>query len=521
LSLARKRLWAVGATLALLVSAMPLAVSAAPGAGASYLVGLRDPAGAQNLRAAGFNVAAEFGRERAAQVITDAAGVARLQKNPNVVYVEPDRIVQANANFTDNGEITWGLDAIDAPDVWSTTTGADVTVCILDTGLDFDHPERMADRVLASANFVNDGHKTAEDGNGHGTHVAGTIAAQPNGTGVEGVAYDVNLLIARVLGDDGFGSTSGVVRGINWCVDQGADILSLSLGSDEASKTEESAFQAAWNAGPLSIAASGNDATSAPHYPSAYPTVVAVGAVDSKLNLADFSNFGPTQELVAPGVHVLSSVPFEIGRTTTVAENGSIYASNVLEFSPTTDVPLTGQLYECGTANATNPCANAPTSGTWIALISRGEISFADKVKNVMAQGADAAIITNNDTANRDDVGNFTLGTQTPSRTGNWIPSVSVSYSSGVAIRRQGLGSGSVDIDNSLYAYFDGTSMATPHVSAVAALAWSANSNLTNAQLRTILSSTATDLGARGRDDLYGYGLVQADAAVAAAQAAP
>jgi subtilisin family serine protease len=520
LSLARKRLWAVGATFALLVSAMPLAVSAAPGNGASYLVGLRDAAGARNLRAAGFNVAAEFGRERAAQVITDAAGVARLQKNPNVTYVEPDRIVQANANFTDNGEIPWGLDAVDAPDVWDGTPGDGVTICILDTGFDFGHPDLQGVNLINSANFVNDGHRTAQDGNGHGTHVAGTIAAQPNGEGVVGVAYDVNLLIARVLGDDGFGSTSGVVRGINWCVDQGADILSLSLGSDEASKTEASAFQAAWDAGRLSIAASGNDATSAPHYPSAYPTVVAVGAVDNKLNLADFSNFGPTQEVVAPGVHVLSSVPEAIGRTTTVAEDGSVFASNVLEYSPTTDGPVTGPLVECGIADTTTSCAGAPAS-PWIALISRGSISFADKVKNVMAQGADAAIITNNDTANRDDVGNFTLGTATPSRTGSWIPSVSVSYSSGVAIRRQGLGQGSVDIDTSLYAYFNGTSMATPHVSAVAALAWSANPNLSNAQIRSILSSTATDLGARGRDDLYGWGLVQADAAVAAALATP
>src|SRR5687768_3896738 len=141
LSVARKRLWVAGVTLALLGAALPFSVSAAPRNGASYLVGLRDGGAAQNLRAAGFNVAAEFGRERAAQVITDAVGLERLQRNPNVTYVEPDRVVQANASFTDNGEITWGLDAIDAPDVWSTTKGGGITVCILDTGFDFEHPE--------------------------------------------------------------------------------------------------------------------------------------------------------------------------------------------------------------------------------------------------------------------------------------------------------------------------------------------------------------------------------------------
>ena len=515
LSLARKRLWVAGVTLALLGAALPASVSAAPGNGASYLVGLRGNGAAQNLRAAGFNVAAEFGRERAAQVITDAAGAARLQRNANVTYVEPDRVVQANANFTDNGEITWGLDAVDAPDVWGTTTGAGVTVCILDTGFDFNHPEFAGANIVGSANFVNDGHRTAQDGNGHGTHVAGTVAAQRNGNGVAGVAYDVNLLIARVLGDDGFGSTSGVVRGVNWCVDQGADILSLSLGSDVGSRTEERAFQAAWDAGRLSIAASGNDATSAPHFPSAYSTVVSVGAVDSRLALADFSNFGPDQEVVAPGVAVYSTVPLGFGRVTTVSEDGRTFASNELEFSPTTSAPVTGPLVECGLADSATSCVGEPSVGPWIALINRGAITFGAKVQSVMAQGADAAIIANNDTVNRDDVGNFTLGAA-----GSWIPSVSVSYNSGVSIRRQGFGSGSVAVAAADFDYLDGTSMATPHASAVAALAWSANPGLSNAQVRAILSGTASDLGARGRDDLYGYGLVQADAAVAAALAA-
>ena len=513
MSLTRKRLWLLGLTLALVGAALPFSVSAAPGE-TSYLVGLRDANGAKNLRAAGFNVAAEFGRERAAQVITDAAGAGRLQRNPNVTYVEPDRLVEAKANFSDIGEIPWGLDAVDAPDVWGTTTGAGVTVCILDTGFDFGaHPDFVGANIVGSANFVSDGHKTAQDGNGHGTHVAGTVAAQPNGAGVVGVAYDVDLLIARVLGDDGFGSTSGVVRGVNWCVDQGADILSLSLGSDEPSITEERAFKAASDAGRLSIAASGNDATNAPHFPSGYSTVVAVGAVDSRLALASFSNFGPDQEVVAPGVQVFSTVPLGFGRVPSVTENGKAFPSNDVEFSPISS-GVTGPLVECGLADSPDSCVNEP-SGTWIALIDRGAIAFGAKVQSVMAQGAAAAIIANNDTANRDDAGNFTLGAA-----GTWIPTVSVSYSSGVSIRRQGLGTGSVAIGTADFDFNDGTSMATPHASAVAALAWSVNPALSNAQIRAILSSTATDLGGRGRDDLFGNGLVQADAAVNAALAA-
>ncbi len=175
---------------------------------------------------------------------------------------------------------------------------------------------------------------------------------------------------------------------------------------------------------------------------------------------------------------------------------------------------MTGPLVECGLADSATSCSGKPASGAWIALIDRGAIAFGAKVQNVMAQGASAAIIANNDTVNKDDVGNFTLGAA-----GTWIPSVSVSFDSGVSIRRQGLGSGSVNLAPADFDYVDGTSQATPHASAVAALAWSVKPALSNAQIRAILTSTATDLGARGRDDLYGNGLVQADAAVGAALA--
>jgi subtilisin family serine protease len=197
----------------------------------------------------------------------------------------------------------------------------------------------------------------------------------------------------------------------------------------------------------------------------------------------------------------------------TVTEDGKVFASNEAEFSPTT-AGVTGPLVECGLADSPTSCTGEPTSGPWIALINRGAIAFGAKVQNVMAQGAAAAIIANNDTVNKDDVGNFTLGAA-----GTWIPTASVSYNSGVSIRRQGLGTGSVTIEPADFDFVDGTSQATPHASAVAALAWSVKPALSNAQIREILSGTATDLGARGRDDLYGSGLVQADAAVGAALA--
>jgi subtilisin family serine protease len=207
-------------------------------------------------------------------------------------------------------------------------------------------------------------------------------------------------------------------------------------------------------------------------------------------------------------------MPRGFGRVTTVTEAGNTFPSNDVEFTPTTSSAVSGPLIECALADTTASCPTKPEEGPWIALINRGAITFGAKVQNVMAQGASAAIIANNDTANRDDAGNFTLGAA-----GAWIPTVSVSYSSGVSIRRQGLAPGSVEVTGVNHDYLDGTSMATPHASAVAALAWSVNRSLSNAQIRAILSSTATDLGKRGHDDLYGNGFVQADAAVAAALA--
>lgn len=257
----------------------------------------------------------------------------------------------------------------------------------------------------------------------------------------------------------------------------------------------------------LIIAAAGNGGNSQMSYPASYPSVISVAAVDANLVKADFSQYNKEVELAAPGVSVYSSVIQGTGTSSTASEDGVTYFSNGLEFSGLGNV--TGPLVECGLATTTTSCMDKPSSGAWIALISRGEISFADKVTNVIAQGASAAIITNNDTANPDDASSFTLGAA-----GNWIPTVSVSYNSGVSIRDGGLGTGNVAVEAGNYAYYNGTSMASPHAAGLAAVAWSAKPTLSNATIRQVLRDTAKDLGATGRDNLYGYGLVQADAAV-------
>lgn len=509
-------LWKVtGSALSLLLLAANF-VTAAPAENHSYLVGMVHGVSPKALAAPGIEVKEQWDKLDAVHIEASPAAAQGLSHNPNITYVEDDRIVHAtkattkSTTYTDTS-YTWGLQAVDAQAAWNLgATGQNIKVCVLDTGIDYGQPEFVRNGVSvikASKNFIRDGHPDATDGYGHGTHVAGTIVGQTSNSGSRiGVAPGIDLYVARVLGDDGTGSTSGIINGLNWCQQNGTQIASLSLGSDRGSKTEQKAFDQAYQNGMLSIAASGND--SGPiGYPAKYSSVVAIGAIDRSLNLASFSNFGAEQEVVAPGVGTLSSVPRGTGMIPSASEDGTIYKSGAVEYSPYGNA--TGPLVECDLADSTTSCSNKPVSGSWIALISRGSNSFSDKITNAIAQGASAAIIINNDTVNPDDAGNFTLGSA-----GNWIPTISVSYNNGVSIRNNRLGSGNVTVNKWDYAYYEGTSMATPHVSAVAALAWSVNPNLTNKQIRSILQLSAKDLGTAGWDSSFGYGLVQADVAV-------
>ncbi|WJH35425.1 S8 family serine peptidase [Paenibacillus sp. CC-CFT747] len=492
-------------------------VTAAPAEKHSYLVGLTPGVSPKALAAPGIELKEQWDKLGAVRIVASASAAKGLENNPRVSYVEEDRPVYASSTGTSytDGEYTWGLQAVNAAQAWNlNATGQSMKVCVLDTGIDYGHPEFTRGGVSiikGSQNFVNDGHPDATDGYGHGTHVAGTIAGQTSSSGSRiGVAPGVDLYVARVLGDDGSGTTSGIINGLNWCQQNGANVANLSLGSDRGSRTEEKAFDQAYQSGMLSIAASGNDGGRV-GYPAHYSSVVAVGAVDSGLQLAGFSNYGREQELVAPGVGTLSSVPRGTGIRSSVQEgqNGTEtgYTSIGLEYSAYGNV--SGPLVECGLADTATSCSGRPQTGAWIALIDRGSNAFSEKLQNVMNQGASAAIIANNDTANADDPGSFTLGSAAA-----WIPAVSVSFNSGKAIRAGGLGTGTVTVSQWDYSYYEGTSMATPHASAVAALAWSANPKLTNDQIRSLLQKSSKDLGKAGWDSSYGYGLVQADAAV-------
>ena len=359
----------------------------------------------------------------AASVPEDA--IQGLMRNPRVTIVEPDVAIHAMED-----SYPWGVTQIGADIVHgSGKNGSGVKIAILDTGIDYTHPELLPPIYAGGYDFVN-GDIYPMDDNGHGTHVAGIIAAADNDSGIVGVAPGVQIYALKVLDSTGSGSFSNVIAALEWATGGSTlpgsirvDITNNSYGSTEDPDywyhlffpgkpgPVETAFSLTYyQDGVLNVAAAGNSGSGSDTviYPARYDSCIAVAATDSSNNRASFSSTGPKVELAAPGVNIYSTVP------------------------------RSGQLG-----------------------------------------------------------------------------------------------------DPSGYRYLSGTSMATPHVTGAAALVRSSpeavardanhdgayetngDGTWTNVEIRNLLQATADDLGAAGRDNLYGYGLVDADEAVAIAPLAP
>ena len=234
------------------------------------------------------------------QFAKDSAGVAWVQ--PNYIY----RKTSADPLFS----LQWGLTKIGAPQAWTVTRGKEtVVVAVVDTGVDYTHPDLVGRVDTANDyDFVN-GDSDAMDDNGHGTHVSGIIAATAdNNIGGAGVAPECKILPVKVLDSKGSGDTIGVAAGIRYAADAGAKIINLSLaGPSDATMGDAVAY--AQGKGCIVVAAAGNDGSSAgASYPARYANVVGVGATDSSNAHATFSNYGPGVDIAAPGVNVLSTV---------------------------------------------------------------------------------------------------------------------------------------------------------------------------------------------------------------------
>ncbi len=336
-----------------------------------------------------------------------ADALSRYQGRDDILYAEPDYIAHAYAVPNDPYySYQWHLDnavngGIHMESAWDTTQGAGVTVAVVDTGIAYENyfiynraPDLAQTSFVPGYDFVNDNNHPNDD-NGHGTHVAGTIAQSTNNsTGVAGVAYKASLMPVKVLNKNGSGSYADVADGIRWAADHGADVINLSLGGSASSNALRDAVAYAYNKGVVVVAASGNE-NSAVGYPAAYDDyVIAVGATRFDEARAPYSNYGSSLDIVAPGGDL------------NVDQNGDGYGDGVLQQT-----------------------------------FSGNPRSFG-------------------------------------------------------------------------YYFFEGTSMATPHVAGVAALVI-ANGNATAPDdVRAALETTADDLGAGGRDNYYGNGLVNAAAAL-------
>jgi len=233
-----------------------------------------------------------------------------LGKNPAVAYIEPDVVVYALEQ-----QVPWGISRIGAPSAWSSSTGAGVKVAILDTGIQHDHPD-LAANVKGGISVVGETYSTNpadwNDGHGHGTHVAGTVAAVNNDVGAVGSAPDAWLYGVKVLFDNGEGPVSDVIEGIDWSVQNGMQVLNMSLGTDVYVAAFEDACDQAYEAGLLLVAAAGNEGDGDPNttelsYPAAFDSVIAVSATGSNDQAPSWSNSGAFVELAAPGVSIYST----------------------------------------------------------------------------------------------------------------------------------------------------------------------------------------------------------------------
>ena len=470
----------------------------------------------------------------------DDNDLATLKRSPDVEYIEP--VVERHA-FTDaviSGQqvIPYGITMVNAPAVWPVTEGkplnggTPIRVAIIDTGIRYGESE-LKGAYKGGHNFVANNDDPLDDV-GHGTHVAGIVAAADNQDGVVGVAPAMELYSLKVLDQCGSGTSESIISAIDWIIAKktaigGNWVVNLSLGSDSSSVAEEAAFQRGYDDGILFVVAAGNGYDTNPvdglAYPAAYPTTMSVGALDSTSTIASFSQRGPDLKVVAPGVDVLSTY-VDVHEVDGVSGAGSSIDGYRINGYDTASNPLTcsnapvvsGALSNCGVGNVsdfknvTGKIALIQRAGT--SGVTGTTLTFAEKAKNAKAAGAVGVIVYNN------------RATENASESTGWamtnlsgltaVPStvVGVTQAQGQQLLAAIGSNVSVGFSriNSVegYALLSGTSMSSPHAAAVAALVWSVAPTATAQQVNDAVLNTAKDLGDPGVDNTYGHGLVSA-----------
>lgn len=486
-------------------------------------------AGGRNaIRAAGGQVKQEILGTNAAAFEVPTQALNGLKNNPNIEYIEEDfiRFPLATGDTSSTGTpyelgqtVPWGIKAVQA-DQLSDVYAGNRKLCIIDSGYDGGHEDLNHNAATVTGTNNSGTGNWFQDDNHHGTHVAGTISGLNNaGVGVVGVNPNARLKlhIIKVFNADGWGYSSSLTSAANACKAASANVISMSLGGGGKSKTEERAFASLASGGILSIAAAGNDGNTVLSYPASYASVMSVAAADVAGKWAGFSQYNSAVDISGPGVSVLSTVTSHTVLVGQLIVGSTTYAPGSMDGSP--NLSASFPLANFGDGSVVN---TAMTNK--ICLIARGTIDFATKVTNCQNSGGKGAIVYNN------VAGGFsgTLGT-----TVTTIPSVTASQAEGTAMLGQIGQTASISFGQSApikYEEYNGTSMATPHVSAVAALVWSYHTNCTGNQIKASLEKSAADLSGSGtsepvsgtgvtvtygvgRDNATGYGMVKALAA--------
>ena len=293
------------------------AASVAWSADQAVIIGFhKKPGVAEKTRVQGHKgkIKRQFKLARAIAAHLPEEEIARLKADPSVAYVLPEAMAMAIEPVLGGPEYdaAWGVDHIGATAAHAQgILGDGVKVAVLDTGIDYTHPELVA-AYRGGDNFVSldaDYHDPYDDSwNSHGTHVAGVIAAAKNDAGVVGVAPNAELYAVKILDGAGFGPESAVIAGIEWAVANQMNVINFSLGLFNPSPALEEVCQAAYDAGILMVAAAGNTFGSEVLFPARYPSVVAVSATAPDDAVAAISSIGPEVELAAPGIGINSTI---------------------------------------------------------------------------------------------------------------------------------------------------------------------------------------------------------------------
>lgn len=445
-----------------------------------------------------------------------ASEAAALKGSADVRYVEPvvERHLLATVSKPGVQTIPYGIDQVHASEAWAGRRSIAVNVAVIDSGIDSTHPE-LRGAWAGGYNALDPENPDLTDEVGHGTHVAGTIAASNNSQGFVGVAPGARLWTVKAFDASGTSSMEEVMKGLEWVVNKkkeigGRWVVNMSFGGADPADAEAEAFAAAAADGIVMVAASGNASSSnnpvEVEYPAAYPGVIAVGAVDERSVHASFSNQGPELQFVAPGMKVVSTDLSGNSFLTYAQAGDSILNARVLEGAKSGTI--TSDYVYCGLGAVGEFPASVANK---IALIQRGGDTFADKVRHAKDAGAVAVVIFNSDGSGI----NWTLYPEEDPDAHNypWPIVVAMSQVDGQALVTRGGGKLKIGYDSDDYRERSGTSMATPHVAGAFAELWALAPDATPSAMLNALITTAHDLGTPGRDDIYGYGEIDVFAA--------